>query len=82
MLNAAFKQYSAERRLLNGRFSTGTSEMDATEPMELVEDDRDDDGEAGGRETDGPDESSNKLAQLHAGAGVVVFSPPPGGLKA
>ena len=72
MLSAAFRQYLAERWLLNGRFNSGTSEMDAIEPIELIEDDREDAGEDGESEVDETDELSNKLPQPQAGAGIVV----------
>lgn len=78
MLSAAFRQYLAERWLLNGRFNSGTSEMDAIEPIELIEDDWEDAGEDGESEVDETDELSNKLPQPHAGAGIVVRCSPSG----
>ena len=81
MLSAAFRQYLAERWLLNGRFSSGTSEMDGMEPTELIEDDRVDNAEVGEREIDETDELSEKLPQPHAGAGIVVLCSPSGGFK-
>ena len=47
MLSAAFRQYLAERWLLNGRFISGKSEMDEMEPIGLIGDDRETD-ETGG----------------------------------
>lgn len=81
MLSAAFRQYLAERWLLNGRFNSTTSGMNGTEPMELSEDEREDDGKDGEREIDETDELSNKSPQPHAGAGVVVLCWPRGGFK-
>lgn len=81
MLSAAFRQYLAARWLLNGRFNSGTSEIDGMEPRELIEDDREDNGEDGEREIDEKDELSNKSPQPHAGAGVIVLCSSPGGFK-
>ena len=55
--------------------------MDATEPTELIEDDREDNKEDGERETEETDELSNKLPQPHvgAGAGAAVLCSPSGG---
>lgn len=81
MLRAAFRQYLAERWLLNGTFNSGTAEMEGMEPIELIEDDREDNGKDGEREIDEADELSNKSPQPHAGAGVVVLCWPPGRFK-
>ena len=51
------------------------------EPRELIEDDREDNGEDGEREIDEKDELSNKSPQPHAGAGVIVLCSSPGGFK-
>ena len=81
MLSAAFRQYLAERWLLNGGFNSGTSEMDGMEAMELIEDDREDKGDDGESEIDETEELSNKPPQPHAGAGIVVLCSPPSGFK-
>ena len=52
MLSAAFRQYLAERWLLNGRFNSGKSEMDEMEPIELIGDHGEDCKELDDRETD------------------------------
>ena len=81
MLSAAFRQYLAERWLVNGRSNSTTSGMDGMEPIELSEDEREDDGKDGEREIDETDELPNKSPQPHAGAGVVVLCWPPGGFN-
>lgn len=73
MLSAAFRQYLADRWLLNGRINSGTSEMDGTEPIELIEDDREDNEEGGESGIDGTDEASNQLPQPHVGVDIVVL---------
>lgn len=52
MLSAAFRQYLAERWLLNGRINSGKSEMDEMEPIGLIGDHREDCKELDDRETD------------------------------
>lgn len=81
MLSAAFRQYRAERWLLNGRFNSTTSAMDGMEPIELSDDEREDDRKDGEREIDETDELSNKSPQPHAGPGVAMLCWPPGGFK-
>ena len=76
MLNAAFRQYLADRWLLNGRLNSGTSEMDETEPMELAEDDGECKCEDGEPDVDDAERLLNNLPQPHVGAGIVLCSPP------
>lgn len=77
MLSAAFRQYLAERWLLNGRFNSGKSEMDETEPIGLIGDHREDCKELDDRETDETRGLSERLPQPHKGAGLVVLCSPP-----
>lgn len=81
MLSAAFRQYLAEIWLVNGRFSFGTSEMVGMEPIELIEDDREDNGKDGEGEIEETDELSKKSPHPQAGCAVVVLCSPPGVFK-
>ena len=76
MLNAAFRQYLADRWLLNGRLNSGTSEMDEMKPMKLAEDGRECKCEDGEPDADEREGLLNKLPQPHVGAVMVVWSPP------
>ena len=78
MLSAAFRQYLAERWLLNGRFNSGRSEKYELELIGLIGDNREDCEEEGEGETDKTGGLSEKLTQPHEGAGVVVLCSPHG----
>ena len=76
ILRAAFKQYFAERWLLNGKLQPGYSGLEDLEAelIELMDDGGDDDNEEDGDREDADadadaDEVSNKLLQLQADAG-------------